>query len=140
MTSIYVSTDSAEAEALLGNGNVYSSKDFNVREGMRLAKAVGFNPMSRIEVDGNIGDVVSKLMEHDLVVAVDNGVDINKYVSEDYHFKTQLLKISHYKQRPFADCIFSYTVNPNRVDPGHGIPTRTGDWEFPWDLRFPRND
>jgi len=137
MAKIYASTDSHELRDLFSRK--YTLSDYDTKEGQKLACDIGFNPMSKIDVpdERDISTVVSELLKNNLFATVDDGKSIIRYWPIDYEFKNKLLQISSLKPSPFYECIFRYSINPNKIDPCNGIPRRNKFNLFrPWKLKF----
>lgn len=139
MFKLYVSTDSTELKTLIGNNPKYLFRDYPVETGEKLIPQIGFNPMSQVEISDkdNVETIISKLVENDLFVSVDNGKEVSMHKSQDYDLKTRLLETTYHKNYPFSDCVFRYSINPNVIDKDHGVPKKdNNNWLRPWILGF----
>ncbi len=139
MIRLYVSTDSNELKSLIGFGIEYSLRDYTIEESQKLISKAGFDPMSQIELpnDRNIGSLISKLLQNNLFVTVETEDDVSRYIPKDHDLKTELLQISQYENYPFSNCIFTYSINPYKIDETHGIPRKNKDnLMIPWILMY----
>ena len=104
MAHLYVSTDACEAEALIGDTELnqeprYKYSEIDISDGIKIAKRIGFNPMSSVEFDGKTSDktidsIAVDLAKQGLFVAVESdGAIKSLYAPSDIEFRDEITKL-----------------------------------------------
>ena len=131
MVHLYVTTNSSEAEALIEDTNMckkaeYRYQDIKSRQGETLTKTLGFNPMCSVELGREFSakllrEIVTKLLEEGLFVAVEYYGTLKSYIPTDIEFRDELVKIGLHKEmnKRFGKdpccAVLTYSNNPNRI-------------------------
>jgi hypothetical protein len=131
MTHLYVTTDAFEAETLIedtdhGEEPKHNYHDIESKNGVSLAKRLGFNPMCSVEMNENVSareldSIAIKLVKEGLFVAVESDGSLKSYVPKDMEIRDKLVKLALRKERrrwsgedPCC-AILMYSNNPNKI-------------------------
>lgn len=140
---IYVSTDAKEAQALIEQSSLlnhryergplpntkYKYEDIDAQTGEHMSERIGFNPMCSIEINGSIsdkgtGDIISKLVQEGLYVALITDRNLEKFMPKDMDIKNKLLSLYlENAQRGIGiDALFEYSKNPYEINDSFRFP------------------
>ena len=101
MMHLYLTTDSIEAETLiedteLGQEPKYNYHDFDFEDSLKLSSKIGFNPMSSVEMNGEVSEnqlekIATKLVKEGLCVATEFKGKIKKYFPKDLELMQHII-------------------------------------------------
>ena len=82
----------------------YKYTELGLNEGNDLVEKLGFNPMTVIDLDVSekeLDRIAVSLVKNNLYVATEDGRSIKKYFPPDAEIRSELVKISMQKEKPY---------------------------------------
>jgi hypothetical protein len=128
MKFLYVSTDAEEAMQLIDPPKTkgYQYSEIDLKDGLELAKRVGFNPMMSVRFDGSIPSkaievIAIDLAEKGLFTAIESLGFVKKIFPKDMKIRNHILAMAlqekyHLKKDSLkAYNLFIYSNNPYQI-------------------------